>query len=217
MLAAMITRDLTIGLRTPAFAVVTGLHAALLAGFLLLWGSGVPRFPGENVYEQQRLIQTWLLVCLLPWAAVRCGPCDRGSDLTMLAVITASRPSRVVMAQFVALLALLGFIVASGIPVMLVTRQVASIPLNRVALDTAGTLALAAIAAATALAWTHLSVDRFVAWIGATVSTAAVVAMVSMLPPPTASAVLLVTGIALAMVCAARANTTAAYLAEDPA
>jgi hypothetical protein len=217
MLAAMMTRDLTIGLRTPAVAIVAGLHAGLLAGFLMLWGSGVPRFPGENVYEQQRLVQTWLLVCLLPWAAVRCGPCDRGSDLTMLAVITASRPSRVVMAQFAALLALLGLVVSSGIPMMLVTRQVASVPLDRVLLDAAGALALAAIAAAITIAWTHVSTDRFVAWIGATVSTAAVVAMVSMLPTPTAPAVLLVVGIVLAMVCAARANTSATYLAEDPA
>lgn len=217
MVAAMITRDLTIGLRTPAFAISAGLHAGLLAAFLMLWGSGVPRFPGENVYEQQRLIHTWLLVGLLPWAAVRCGPCDRGSALTMLAVITASRPSRVVMAQFAALLALLGLIVASGIPMMLVTRQVASVPIERVLLDTAGALALAAIAAATALAWTHVTADRFVAWIGATVSTAAVVTMVSMLPPPTAPAVLLVASVALAMACATRANTRAVYLAEDPA
>jgi len=213
----MLSRDLTIGMRTPAFAAAAGLHAGLLAGFILLWGSGVPRFPGENVYEQQRLVQAFLLTCLLPWAAVRCGPCDRGSDLTMLAVITGSRPSRLVLAQFAGLLVLLGLIVFSGIPMMLVTSQMAAVSLERVLVDSLATLALAAIAAASTLAWTHASADRFAAWIGATVSTAGVVVLAAMLPLRTVPAVLIVASIALAMACAARANTSAVYLAEDPA
>ena len=214
----VLVRDTTIGMRTRAFAAALAVHAALLAAFILLWDGGVPMLPGANVYEQQRLVQGILLACLLPWAAVRCAPSDRGDEMVLLSAFAAERPSRIVTAQFAARLVLLTTVVLGGLPLMLIAHDLAAESLVRVAADLAPSLGLAVVASASSLWWTLIHPDRLVSWLGATASTIATVALVGVLfPPGMKAAGLLATGAAGVAIVAGRANLSFRYLSERPA
>lgn len=213
MIPAMLSREVTIGIRTPAFAVVLSLHAAMLAAFVVLWGGGVPLLPGENLYEQQRLVQAVALAGLLPWAAARCGAGYRGDDLVLLSALTAARPSRVVMVQAAALFILLAAVVAAGLPLMLLARQIAAVPMQTALADLLPALGLAAIAGGSSLAWTLRRSDPLAAWLGATASTILAAALIgSLFPRPAATLLMFGTGIAATALCAARADVSSRYL-----
>ena len=215
---AMFVRDLTIGMRTRAFAMALAVHAALLATFIVLWDGGVPMLPGANVYQQQRLVQMIALVCLLPWAACRCAPTERGDDMVLLSAMTAERPSRIVIAQFAALVVLLAAIVLCGLPLMLVARDLAAQPLARVMADVVPVLALATVASSASLCWTLGHPDRLVAWLGATGSTAGSFALLTVVLPAGATAPgLLLLSVVAAAAAASRSNISLHYLSERPA
>jgi hypothetical protein len=214
----MLARDLTIGMRTRAFVMVLTAHVALLAAFVLVWSGGVPTLPGENVYEQQRLFQAVVLACLLPWAAVRCGPGDRGAGLTMLAMVTARPPAGLVRMQCAALFIMLAAAVLAGLPVMLVTGQLAAVPIAQTLVDTMPMLALAAFAATNATIWSLMHADRLAVWLGATISTAVIASIAAMsLPRDAATAVLFIVSLVGAAVAAGRADAALLYLGEDAA
>lgn len=213
MIFPMLMRDITIGVRTSAFPAVLSVHTALLAAFVVLWGGGVPALPGANVYEQQRLVQAALLACLLPWAAVRFGPRGRGDDVVLLSAITGARPSRIVLSQFAALFVLLAAVVVSGLPVMLVARQMAAVPLQTAMADLVPPLGLAALASAAALAWTLGVSDRLAAWLGAAASSVVIVVTLSALFPRGVVALFLfLVGLAGAALSASRADASRRYL-----
>jgi hypothetical protein len=215
---AVLIRDMSIGMRTRAFAAALAVHVALLAAFIVLWDGGVPMLPGANVYEQQRLLQTSLLVCLLPWAAVRCAPSDRGDEMVLLSAITGDRPSRIVTAQFAARAVLLAAIALSGLPLMLVAGDLAAQPLARPLTDVVPVLALATMASCSSVWWTLGHPDRLTAWLGATASTGAAVVLVGLLlPPGTMAAGFLAISIAGAAVAASRSDASLRYLSERPA
>lgn len=218
MTAALLSRHLTIGMRTAAFGAVLAAHAGLLAGFLVLWEGGVPMLPGANIYAQMRLVQAILLTTLLPWTAARCASDDRGNELTMLSLITACGSSRLVLAQFAGLFILLAAVVFSGLPLLLVAGQMAAVPPLRVVVDILAALGLAAISAAVTLAWLHANADRFVAWLGATASTAAIVLAVNVsLPQLAAAGCLVVLSLGCVAASATRAGASTLYLSEDQA
>jgi hypothetical protein len=212
---ALLSRDVTIGMRTRAFAAVLCVHAALLAAFVVLWDGGVPMLPGANVYQQQRLVQLIVLLCLLPWAAVRCAPFARGDEMVLLSAIVADRPSRIVSAQFGARLALLAVVVLSGLPLMLLSGAVAAQPVGRAVTDVLPALGVAAIAASSSVWWTLGQADRLTAWLGAAASTATAVAAVAMLLPTGAMAgALTLISVAGVAASASRANWSLRYLSE---
>ena len=215
---AIVVRDVTIGTRTRAFAAALAAHTALLAAFIMLWEGGVPMLPGGNVYEQQRLVQGVFLVCLLPWAAVRCAPSDRGDGLVLLSALAADRPSSVVAAQFAARAVLLVAIVISALPVMLLARDLAALPLSRVMADLLPPLAIAAVAASASVWWTLALPDRIVAWLGTTATTLIAVALGGLLRSPagTAAALLIISMIGVTA-SATRANASLRYLSEPAA
>ena len=215
---AVLVRDITIGLRTRAFAAALGGHTALLAAFIALWDGGVPMLPGANVYEQQRLVQMIVLACLLPWAAARCAPSERGDAMVLLSAIAADRPSRIVTAQFAARMVLLAAIVLAGFPLMLVARDLAAQPFARALYDIVPLFGVAAMAACSSLVWTLGHPDRLTAWIGATASTMAAVVLVGVLLPAgaLAGALLLISLAGLALT-ASRADVSLRYLSERAA
>ena len=217
MIAAMLARDVTIGMRTAAFAAALATHAALLAAFIVLWGGGVPTLPGANLYEQQRLVQTALLACLLPWAAARCGPGHRGDDMVLLSALAAARPSRIVRAQFAALFALLAAVGVSGLPLMLLAAQMAAVPLQTVLVDLLPVLGIAALAAAAAVVWTSGQADSLAAWLGATASSVLIVAALAIVVPRgTGTLGLFAIGLTGTAACASRADVSRRYLSECP-
>ena len=215
---AVFVRDMTIALRTRAFAAALGVHAALLAAFIVLWDGGVPMLPGANLYEQQRLVQSIVLICLLPWAATRCAPSERGDAMVQLSAIAADRPSRIVTAQVVARVVLLAAIVLGGFPLMLVALDLAAQPFSRALADLVPGVGLVAVASSSSVWWTLAHPDRLTAWLGATLSTIAAVAVGGMLfPAGTVTAVLVLVSVAGAAVAASRANVSLRYLSERPA
>ncbi len=215
---AVLVRDVTLGMRTRAFAAALGAHGVLLAAFIMLWEGGVPMLPGANVYEQQRLVQMTLLVCLLPWAAARCAPAERGDQMVLLSAIAGDRPSRIVVAQLAARMVLLAAIVLGGLPLMLLGRDLAAQPLARTLADVVPVLGLAAVAASSSLWWTLGHPDRLTAWLGATGSTAMAVTLAGwLLPGGTMAIGLVVISVAGAAVAASRADVSLRYLSERPA
>ena len=215
---ALLARDVTIGMRTRAFAAVLCVHAALLAAFILLWDGGVPMLPGANVYQQQRLVQLIVLLCLLPWAAVRCAPSARGDELVLLSAIIADRPSGIVSAQFGARLVLLAVVVLSGLPLMLLSGALAAQPVERAVADVIPALGVAAIASSASVWWTLGQAARLAAWLGAAASTAIAVAAVAMLLPAGAMAgALSLISVAGVAASASRANLSLRYLSERTA
>lgn len=212
---AMLIRDLIIGLRTRALSMVILAHAALLTAFIVLWGGGVPMMPGDNVYEQQRLVQTGLLTFLLPWAAVRCSAAERGDAVVAVSAMTAIKPSRIVIAQAIAHFVLLTVIVLCGLPLMLVAQQMAPVPLRQPLVDSLSALGLAAVAAAAATWWTLAVSDRLGAWLAATATTIAAMTVISgSIPRAALAACLLALSAAATLACAIRADGSLRYLSE---
>ena len=91
---ALFARQLLIASRTPGLAAACCLQAGVLGAFALIWRQGVPALPGDNLYEQQRLLQWSLLSVLLPWAASRCLPASAARDLAFTAAVAATSPAR---------------------------------------------------------------------------------------------------------------------------
>lgn len=215
-LRALLLLDITVGTRTRAFAMALGIHAALLAAFVVLWSGGVPLLPGANLYEQQRLIDWIFLVAILPWVAARCGGDERGDRLVILSALAATPPSRVLLARFVARACAASAVALAGLPLMLIAQQIAAVPVTRVLVDLLPLVALAAIASAASLCWSIQSNDVVLAWACATASTSAVVFVMTRALPAGVAMMALVLAAALAAgSCAARSNTSLRYLSEQ--
>ena len=208
--------DITIGMRTRAFAVALGAHAALLGAFVVLWSGGVPLLPGTNLYEQLRLIDGLFLLAVLPWVASRCGGDERGNQLVMLSALAATPPSCILLARFAGR-AIVGLVVAlAGLPLMVVAQQISAVPAPRVLFDTVPLVALAVLASAASLFWSVQSRSVILAWTAATASTVFVVFITtSALPGNAALGALVVLAALAAGSSAARANTSLRYLSEQ--
>jgi hypothetical protein len=213
----LLARDLSVAARRVPLAVVVTLHAAALALFVLLWGGGVPLLPGGNFSEQQHLVQTAILAGLLPWAAARCIPGERGNALVYLSGLTSIPPSRILLAQFGSRAAVLSLIVLAGFPLMIVGQQIAAVPFARAAAGVAPSLGLA-VAASGAATWSSLvCADRVGAWILATLLTIGLVTAVGSLTTPAATAALCACGVAAAAGSALRADGSQRYFSEQAA
>ena len=215
MMGALLMRDATIGVRTIAFGTALVAHGTLLYAFLLLWSGGVPLLPGGDLYEQQRLVQLVVLACLLPWAATRLGPAEHGDDVVVLAVTTAARPSRIMLARGIALVVLLAIVVLVGFPMMLVAAQIAAVPLRTALMGLFPAFGVAAVAAASALMWSLEGPHRLAVWLGATASTLLVVmTTIAALPGWAGGPGLFLISLGAAFATAARADATRLHLLE---
>lgn len=213
---AILLRDLIIALRTGGLSIAIFVHTAVLTTFIVLWGGGVPTLPGDNVYEQQRLVQTGLLTLLLPWAAIRCGAAERGDALVAVSALTAIKPSRIVIGRAAAQFLVLSVIVLCGVPMMIIAKQMSALPLRQPLFDILPALGLAAVSAAAATGWELEVSDRLGAWLAAAAVTIATVALVGgSLPRVTAAPVLFAAAVAGAVTCAGRADRVQRYLSES--
>jgi hypothetical protein len=140
-------------------------HAAALAVFVIAWGDGigVPLLADRPFYEHARLMQWGLLVLLLPWAAARCMAVEPMQD------------TRALLARAAAIALALIVVVAAAWPVVLIAAQISALPVARVINDEGAVLLLAAVAAGIALAWRQICGNRLLGWMGATLSTIAIV------------------------------------------
>ena len=179
---AVVTRELIVIAKRPALTAVTCTHVGLLTAFVLMWSHGVPLLRGTNVYEQQHLVQWWLLALLLPWAAARCSAPERGNALTLMCALTARRPSSVVIAKSSSLVAVLALIVFAGFPAVVVAQQMAAISVSGPLCDLLSLMGLAVLVSATTVTWLLAVRDRLGACVGATVSSGLVLLVLSRLP-----------------------------------
>jgi hypothetical protein len=216
VIGALLLREFTVGTRTKAFAAALAVHAGLLAAFVMLWSGGVPLLPGGNLYEQQRLVDAAILLVILPWVASRCGADERGDRLVMMSALAAVRPSRILLARFIARTCACVAVGLAGLPLMVAAQQMSAVPFGRVAFDLLPLVALALLASAASLWWSLQSRGVILAWACATASTVLITAAAARSLPrgvaPLAVAVL--AGVAVAS-CVARADTTLRYLSEQ--
>ena len=216
MIGALLLREITVGTRTRAFAAALAVHAGLLAAFVMLWSGGVPLLPGGNLYEQQRLVDAAILLGILPWVASRCGADERGDRLVMISALAATRPSRILLARFVARTCACIVVGLAGLPLMVAAQQMSAVPFGRVAFDLLPLVALALLASAASLWWSLQSRGVIVAWVCATASTALVaVGAARSVPGEGAPLVVAVLAAVAVASCAARADTTLRYLSEQ--
>jgi hypothetical protein len=167
MMPIFCLRELTAVARSAALPASIAVHVSVATAFLLLWGGGMPVLAGANVYEQLLLIQRALLAVLLPWTAIRCGAATRGDDLVMLAAVTATSPSRVLLAQWAGRFAALAAVVVVGLPPAIVAQQASALPLMRIASDVLPLLGLCAMASLV-VSWSMLAFrSRVTAWVWA--------------------------------------------------
>ncbi len=202
MMRAVIRRELIVIAARPGLRVAAALHAGLLAAFLVAWYRGAPVLPGANIYEQQQLVELWLLVALLTWTAARSVAADRSDGMVMLSVLAAVPPSRIVIAKSVALTVALALVLAAGVPLFVIAQQMAAVPLATVVAGTTSLLAIVVMVAAVTVAWTILVSDRLIAWIGSAAMSSLIVIVCSRGPLPEIAGAVVCATAGIAVICA---------------
>ena len=170
---AFFVRELIVATRSPALTLVVCAHVVAAAAFVLVWHRGVPVMAGANIYEQERLVDWWLLAVMLPWTAARCLAPDRREDLVAACALAALRPSLMVVARTAAVTIVLALVVLTGTPVAIIAQQMAAVPLTRALVDLGPFAGLTVLASGVTVAWMLLVRDRLTAWAGATISVGA--------------------------------------------
>jgi hypothetical protein len=183
-------------LRSGAFWIANAVHIALLALFVVIWGDGLPVADGGTNWTQFAALQETALAVILPWIAVRSGGISR-PVLTRVALVTAVRPSHVLAARILALVAVLIVVVLLPLPLAFVMQQAAAAPAGVVGASVVRLVALAALAVAAASASMLSAREPLRAWMAAAIATAAAVLV---LPLSTATAPLYLLG--AASICA---------------
>jgi hypothetical protein len=162
---ALLRREAIVMARASGVWVAAGFHVACLTVFVAVWGDGMPIHGGGTVFEQMLTLETGLLSLLLPWAAVRCGVPAQGDPLVAIALATGSTPSRLVLVKCLALAAVLTGIAASGLPLLMIARQVPGLALGEAAAAVWPLAALAPFAAALAVFAALALDDRLLGWL----------------------------------------------------
>jgi hypothetical protein len=168
---ALLMREALVVARRPAVVSIVVIYSGLLALFLSAWGGQrVPMLPGATVYAQLQLLQSALLIVVMPWAAARTVATERADDLVRLSAILALPPSRVIIARLLAAAIAPALVVAGALPVALVAQQMSAVPASRALADQMTLLTFALPAAVVTVWWMQISSDRLLGWLGATAS-----------------------------------------------
>jgi len=215
---ALAVRDLSVIASHPAFLLAMCVHVAVLAVFLTAWSHGVPQLPGRNAYEQQRLVQWTTLAVLLPWTAIRCLPREQRRDVALLALLTAVRPSHVLLSRIIATFLALSVLVASGMPMVILAQQVAGVPLPHALGGLMSMLGLVALASATSVWWNTAYSDPVTAWLATTGTVVGLLVCGTILVSPAIAPWLfwtaaLATGVAMMR----DADVSMRHISEEPA
>lgn len=216
-MTALLLRELRFVAGRGALLAAALLNAAALSWFVLQWGDGVgiPNLAARGFHEQGVLIERGLLTLVLPWAAVRCLPPERGSHLVLLCASVALRPSAVMAARLAGLACGLLAIVASGLPAAILMQRMAALDLSDLLRALAGPVALTACAGA----WGGWAAHRYHgtgAWGVAALLTAVTVGATHwLLPAGAAAAATLVVGLAVAVLLVTDADGRYRTLAQE--
>jgi hypothetical protein len=220
-MSALVMREAERIAGAGGFGAALWLHAAWLSSFLAVWGgsTGVPLIPGMPVYEQLLRVQWMLMVFLLPWAAARMIPLERGDALVRTAARLGLRPSRIVAARIIALSAALLCVVAAGLPMAVLAHRMSDVPLQRALADQSMVAACAIAAATMVTALQQALASRIRVWLVATASSCLLAWAVTQgsLPAWMVAVALAIAGLVGAGLIASRGDASLRYLSESPA
>lgn len=216
---AIFAREMLVIGRGRAFAAGVSVHAALLGAFLLAWGNGgrgLPTLAHLDFYAQVRLMQSALLVALLPWAAARSAAAESRDDTVWLSAITAVPPSHLILARAAATWLALAVVVAAGLPMVCLAAQVSLTPIAAMLRDEVALLGLSAIAASAVQASRCTVESRLTGWAVASLATATIWATVrsSVESPILVALLLTIAATTLTAVLTAGAGVSRRYLSE---
>ena len=198
---ALYWRDLVVIGRCRSMMVAVALYVGLLAAFLAAWSDvvQVPLLPGNNLYEQYRVMQ-WLTVALiLPWAVCRFIAGERGERWLLASIVTGLSRSRLFTVRLIALGTFAGLLLGSALPLALLAQQMSSVP-PLVAFMDLGSLVLFSIAATViSMSLALIARDVVAGWLVATIAILLLRVLVGV-PPLAASAAITaaIVGIAIA-------------------
>src|SRR5262249_46289109 len=154
-----------------------------------------------------------LLAIVLPWVATRCSPDEGPNGLTQLAVLTACRPSRIVVATAAGTGSALLILALCALPMFVLVQQMSALPAAMMLRAVLPVVALAGMVAALAVVANVYLERRFSSWIVVTVATVVTVTLV----PATVAGVVEMLGVgALAtIIMTTAADRRLRYLSES--
>lgn len=201
--------------RTSSFWLAAAAYVSALALFVIIWGDGVPMVGAGPVWDQFSAVQVSLLVVLLPWTATRCVTMRRKRDITVLAVVLASRPSMLVLARCMALGAALLMLALTALPLAIVMQQIAAVPSTAIARELIPLIGLSLFVAVVATGCMLAFAHPLLAW----VSASAVTFVASRVMALTTASTPVWVGIAFgaAVLLAVNADSRLAYPSEERA
>jgi hypothetical protein len=201
-MGALATRELIVAARTAAVPLTSLVSLGLLTAFVLVWSPGVNVLAPMNLYEQARALHWLLLATMLPWAAVRCSPRDRGDAGVVTIAFLGVQPASAIAAKVLASSVILVAVVLTGVPGLVMAQQAAAVPMTLVFADLLPLLGLVILVAASATAAILYTSDGLRAWLWTWSIVAAILgaAMRWMMDLSSAGVVCAVAGI-VAMLC----------------
>jgi hypothetical protein len=209
---ALAWRQVVAAVRLPAVWIATAVQVAMLTLYIVVWGDGIPLVGARAPFEQFATAQTILLLLVLPWVAARSAATVHRDTVTRLAVLTACRPSTVVLGACLGLAGVTAVVAATGMPLAIVSQQISALGPQDLAAAQLRLLALSACAATLTLAAVLVSGNRLAGWLLAT----ALAALVTRVAPAGMAGALTIGAIAAcsAAALAQRAERTWQHLAE---
>lgn len=214
---ALYWRDLVVIGRCRSMMVAVALYVGLLAAFLAAWSDvvRVPLLPGNNLYEQYRVMQWATVALILPWAVCRFIAGERGERWSLASVVTGLSRSRLFTMRLIALGTFAGLLVGSALPLALLAQQMSSVPPS-VAFTDLGSLFLFSIAATViTMSIVLIARDVLAGWLVATSAILLLRAFVGI--PPLAASAAITAGIVGLAIAAATYSVSALDLLEGRA
>lgn len=169
---ALAWRQLMVATRLPAVWAAAGFHIAVLTAYVFVWGNGIPVAGARSPFSQFVSAQTVVLLAVLPWVAARCAPVHERGLVSRVAVLAACTPAHVITGAALGLAAVVSVVALTGLPLAMLSQQIADGPAIDLAAAQLRVAALGACAATLTLAAVALSRSRIGGWLIATGSTA---------------------------------------------
>ena len=173
-MGALAWRQALAAIRLPAVWIALVFYVAALALYLVVWGDGVPLAGARSPFEQFATAQSILVLVMLPWVAARCAATPHRDAVVTLAVLSARRPSGVVIGACIGLVGVACAVALTGLPLAIVSQQIADRAMADLAAAQLRMLSLSAWATVLTLAAVLVSGSRVGGWLIATVATSIV-------------------------------------------
>lgn len=218
-MTALLLRELLVMSRRTPFALAACAIVLVSVGFAVSWPGGVSLHPGASLFPQLAVVLQLVVAIITPWVVCRCGTQPRGNDFVHLSMFSGVRPSRIVLARFVAAVTALVAVALGALPAIVYAQQAAVAAPSTVVMVLVEVLATVAAAAAWTLAVQQMVRSYVGAWVVATAPSIALslIAQFADHDGMLLAVMTLLVSIASLAFAAARADVTSRYLVEEDA